>query len=71
MATIDERLESLTQSVELLTHDTHELQATVKQLAEMQEKTDKRIRNLLTITLNIGADFAERLKKLEEKDGEG
>jgi hypothetical protein len=73
---IDERLERLTErhealtlNVELLTRDIGDLKKTVDRLVEAGERTDKRLNLLYDITLHIGADFAERLRRLEEGDG--
>jgi archaellum component FlaC len=40
------------------------------ELDERTARTDERINRLFTITLKIGADFAERIKALEEKERE-
>ena len=54
--TIDERLESLTQSVELI--------------AQMQIKTEKEIRTLGRFVRTIVLDHESRLLALEKDDGE-
>jgi hypothetical protein len=68
--TIDERLERLTERHEALTQHVEALTHTVEQLTQAEQRSDKRLNRLYEITLRIGADFAERLRKLEERDGE-
>jgi prefoldin subunit 5 len=72
--TIDERLDRLTERHEALTESVESLARTVQALTQSQQRTDRRLNLLYSITLHIGADFAERLRKLEEQDekeGEG
>ena len=72
--TIDERLDGISQALEIVSGMQHDaerrferVEQSLEKLEKMQQRTDKRINALLTITLKIGADFAERIKKLEEK----
>jgi peptidoglycan hydrolase CwlO-like protein len=71
---IDKRIEALTTSMELFQHSLEDLRNSVNDLKEVQqktdEKTDRRISRLYGITLRIGADFAERLRKLEQEEDE-
>jgi uncharacterized coiled-coil protein SlyX len=64
LALIEERHANLAEHVT-------QLSTMMTQLEKVQEKTDKRINRLFEITLRIGADFAERLRKLEEDEGSG
>jgi archaellum component FlaC len=64
--TIDERIEKLTERHEALAQTVESLTHDVEILLESQKRADKRINSLYVITLKIGADFAERLRKLEE-----
>jgi len=64
---IDERLERLTERHEALTLTVESLSHTVHELVDEARRIDKRLNLLYEITLHIGADFAERLRKLEEQ----
>jgi SPX domain protein involved in polyphosphate accumulation len=72
--TIDERIDALTTSMELFQHSLEDLREKQKQDDEKQQRfndrLDRRISRLYGITLRIGADFAERLRKLELEDDE-
>jgi len=67
--TIDERLERLTERHEALTQHVEALTQTVDLLTQAEQRSDKRVNRLYEVTLRIGPDFAERLRKLEERDG--
>jgi chromosome segregation ATPase len=74
--TIDERLERLTErhealtmTVEDLTRNVDKLEHAVETLADSQRRAEKRFNRFEAIVLRLGADFAERLRKLEE-DGD-
>jgi uncharacterized protein YlxW (UPF0749 family) len=58
-ASIEEKHQNLAQHVDTLTKS-------LVRLEEMGERTDKRINRLFSITLKIGADFAQRIQALEE-----
>jgi hypothetical protein len=68
--TIDERIDALTTSMELFQHSLEDLRTVQEQTDKRLEETDRRISRLYGITLRIGADFAERLRKLELEDDE-
>jgi hypothetical protein len=68
--TIDERIDALTTSMELFQHSLEDLREKQKQDDEKQQRLDRRISRLYAITLRIGADFAERLRKLELEEDE-
>jgi chaperonin cofactor prefoldin len=67
--TIDERLDRLTERHEALTMTVERLEHVVETLAESQRRAEKRFNRFEAIVLRLGADFAERLRKLEE-DGD-
>jgi hypothetical protein len=71
MATIDERLSNIATQVETLTLMQVETENRLQRLEENGQRLDKRIDRLFTITLRIGADFAERIKALEDEDAKG
>lgn len=58
--TIDERLEALAQSVELLTHDIHELQTTTKLL----QATGRDIQAAATLLLETARQDGENIRAL-------
>ena len=75
--TIDERLdrlterhEALTMTVEHLAHNVDRLEHVVEAIAESQRRAEKRSNRFEAIVLRLGADFAERLRRLEEDGGE-
>lgn len=68
MATIDERLSNIATQVETLTRMQVETENRLQRLEENGQRLDKRIDRLFTITLRFGADFAERIKALEDED---
>lgn len=67
--TIDERLEALTQSLELLTHESHDhfskLDAAMTKLAEEQAKTEKVLRAFGRYAMLIARDHEGRIATLE------
>jgi len=77
--TIDERLEKLTerhealaQTVEVLRDLQLKNEESIARLIASSDRLDKRIDRLYNITLKIGADFYDRLLKLErESDADG
>ena len=66
--TVDERLERLTERHEALTQTVESLAHTVHELANSVGRLDGRVKLLFEITLRIGADFAERLRRLEAEE---
>lgn len=62
---IDERLEALTQSVELLTHDIREMQAGI---AEQKKGIDK-LTDACFALLTIAGNHEKRLQRLEGQNG--
>jgi hypothetical protein len=63
--TIDERLEALVQTVELIGQMQKENEKAIAALVAAQAKSEKRMDRFVEATLHIGADFASRLQKLE------
>ena len=63
-ALIEEKHKNLAEHVGTLTDS-------LVRLEEIGERTDRRINRLFSITLRIGADFAERIKALEEREEKG
>lgn len=61
LALIEERHANLAMHVDTLTRMHMETETRM-------QRTDDRIDRLFTITLKIGADFAERIKALEERE---
>ena len=70
LANIEEKHANLAQQVTILSEMQVRTEKKLEQLERMQEKTDKRINRLFEITLRIGADFATRLNRLEQSEGE-
>jgi len=64
--TIDERLEILAEHLTTLSGMQIKTEENLQRLEAAQAKADRRLNLLYGITLKIGADFAERLRKLEQ-----
>ena len=77
LALIEQRHADVAQHVTILTEMQERAEKRTEEIDKRMLKTDKRINRLYEITLRIGADFAERLRKLEqgeegqEPDSEG
>jgi len=67
---IEERHVNLAQHVTQLSGMMDRLEQLMEKTDQRMAKTDKRISRLYDVTLRIGADFAERLRKLEEQDAQ-
>ena len=67
MATIDERLEALTQTVELLAKMQMKTEESIQALAKDQLRMKRHFSMFETAVLGFAVDYTERLQKIEDK----
>lgn len=65
-AALAEHVTNLTIMMEAAERRSEEMDKRMDRLEAFGEKTDQRINRVLDVTLRIGADLSERLRKLEE-----
>jgi hypothetical protein len=64
---IDERIEALTHSLELLQHSVEDVKEAIKEQGRNLDRVDKRTQRFEAIVLRLGAYHAERIGKMESK----
>jgi hypothetical protein len=65
--TIDERIEALTESVELLHHTVTDQRKNIDLLLEHDKVQDRRFARFEAIVLRLGASHSERIRDIEKE----